>query len=78
METVSIIIPALNEERALPETLKRLAELSPEPDEIILVDGASADRTIEIAEAAGIHVISGQPTGRASQMNTGAAASSCD
>jgi rSAM/selenodomain-associated transferase 2 len=71
--TLSIIIPALNEEDALPATLANLAQLDPQPYEIILVDGGSADQTVQLAKAAGVRVIHGQPTGRASQMNEGAA-----
>jgi len=72
--TLSIIIPTLNEEQALPATLASLAKLSPAPHEIIVVDGASSDHTIEISEAGGARLIHGQPTGRASQMNEGAKA----
>lgn len=75
---LSIIIPALNEEAALPDTLASLARLSPRPHEIILSDGGSSDRTAALAEAAGLIVIHGHPTGRASQMNTGAAHASGD
>ena len=75
---LSIIIPALNEELALPATLASLAALSPAPHEIIVVDGASSDCTSDIAEAAGVRLVHGQPTGRASQMNEGARAASGD
>lgn len=69
---LSIIIPAFNEEDALPATLESLARLSPRPHEIILVDGSSTDATPAIARAAGLTVIDAQPTGRAGQMNKGA------
>lgn len=71
--SLSIIIPTLNEAQALPATLASLAALRPQPYEIIIVDGGSSDETVRLAEAAGARVIHGQPTGRASQMNTGAA-----
>lgn len=70
---LSIIIPARNEEEALPRTLASLAKLAPQPHEIILVDGQSSDRTIAIAEQAGVTIIASQSTGRAAQMNAGAA-----
>lgn len=73
---LSIIIPTLNEEKALGATLASLARLDPRPHEIILVDGGSTDQTVPIAEAAGVRVVHGQPTGRASQMNAGAARAS--
>ncbi|MCF6290442.1 MAG: TIGR04283 family arsenosugar biosynthesis glycosyltransferase [Desulfobacterales bacterium] len=68
---LSIIIPALNEEKLLPATLARIQ--NEKGLEIIVVDGHSSDRTREIAVAAGARVITSQP-GRAGQMNTGAAA----
>jgi 4,4'-diaponeurosporenoate glycosyltransferase len=54
---VTIIIPSRNEERRLPGLLKSLAALELVPDEIIVVDDHSSDRTAEIARAAGAHVV---------------------
>ena len=51
MSSVSIIIPALNEETSLGRTLRQLALLSPLPKEIILVDGGSKDETVIIAKS---------------------------
>jgi len=66
---LSIIIPALNEEAHIEETVLKARN----PDaEIIVVDGGSADRTAERAECAGALVITG-PRGRAFQQNRGAA-----
>lgn len=44
--TVSIVIPALNEERNVPYVFARIPE---NIHEVILVDGRSVDRTIEVA-----------------------------
>lgn len=44
--TIAVIIPTLNEEQALPETLQRTTALG--FDDIIVVDGGSSDRTLEI------------------------------
>ena len=69
---ISVVIPALNEERALPETLERLLAQTPH-HEVILVDGGSRDATTRIAAShPGIRVLAA-PKGRASQMNAGAA-----
>lgn len=68
----SIIIPTLNEEKSLPATLNRLKAAKPSfPVEIIIADGGSTDRTLEIATAHGcttVHCTSG----RARQLNAGA------
>jgi len=66
---ISVIIPALNEERnikACIESAKKLNLL-----EIIVVDGGSTDRTKEIAMNAGAIVVK-SPKGRGVQMNKGA------
>ena len=65
---ISIVIPLLDEERRIGE---RLAELRAF-EEVIVVDGGSGDRTVEIARAfPGVQVVSAA-RGRASQMNHGA------
>ncbi len=65
----SVIIPALNEENCLGETLRRLRE--EQPSEVLVVDGGSTDATPAIA-AKGALLLRG-PRGRAAQMNHGAA-----
>jgi GT2 family glycosyltransferase len=48
---VSVIIPALNEEKYLPRCLESLSRQSREDQfEIIVVDGGSTDRTVEVAK----------------------------
>lgn len=72
--SVSIIIPALNEEAGLQATLQYLQqELRPPAAEIIVVDGGSADRTAQVARRCGVRVLAAG-RGRARQMNAGAAA----
>lgn len=71
VETVSVIIPALNEAAALSETLNWLHQLVPAPHEIIVVDGNSEDSTIAVAKAAGAMMVLAA-RGRAIQMNAGA------
>ena len=67
---VSIVIPALDEERALGAALGvALAQA----DEVVVSDGGSLDRTVEIARQMGARVVSG-PRGRGLQLNRGAAA----
>jgi dolichyl-phosphate beta-glucosyltransferase len=50
---LSVVIPAFNEERRLPDTLARLVDFLerwPESHEILLVDDGSTDRTVERAQ----------------------------
>jgi rSAM/selenodomain-associated transferase 2 len=67
--SISVIIPALNEEKTIGPVLADLITLR--PHEVIVVDGGSRDRTCEISEQTGAVVITGA-TGRARQMNCGA------
>jgi glycosyltransferase involved in cell wall biosynthesis len=71
MTRVTILIPALNEERALPETIASLNAMLPQPDQILLVDGGSEDQTVALAKAAGFDVEISPKCGRASQINYG-------
>lgn len=73
MPDISIIIPALNEEQVLPRTLVELQIVRGKLVEIILVDGGSADNTIQCAEGL-IDQLVLSPAGRAVQMNKGAEA----
>ncbi|MGH7767092.1 MAG: TIGR04283 family arsenosugar biosynthesis glycosyltransferase [Candidatus Binatia bacterium] len=66
---ISIVIPVLNEEHTVSETLESLERLA--PSEIIVVDGGSVDRTRELAEAKNVRLLTAG-RGRARQMNEGA------
>ena len=55
---ISVVIPALNEEKLLPKTLTSLAALDRKPDEIIVVNASSTDLTVQVAEKMGAKVIS--------------------
>jgi rSAM/selenodomain-associated transferase 2 len=66
---LSIIIPTLNEESCLAETLQTLRQQG--ADEILVADGGSTDATCRLAAAAD-QLVQG-PRGRAAQMNLGAA-----
>lgn len=72
--SVSVIIPTLNEENCLAQTLRSLRVQG--PHEIIVADGGSRDATCKIAAAADRLVHS--PRGRAVQMNVGAAQATGD
>ena len=68
--SISLIIPALNEEGQIAETLRAAGENR--AGEIIVVDGGSRDETCSIAREFGCKVIT-SPPGRGVQMNAGAA-----
>lgn len=72
MDTISIVMPTLNEAAELPETL-RLAWAVPEVVEVIVADGGSSDQTVAVARAAGAEVIA-SGGGRGVQLRTGAEA----
>jgi rSAM/selenodomain-associated transferase 2 len=74
--TVSIVIPALNEEELLPEALAGVRRQQG-PLEVVVADGGSADATVALARSLGAVVVEA-PRGRARQMNAGAAATSGD
>ncbi|RBP35660.1 glycosyltransferase involved in cell wall biosynthesis [Roseimicrobium gellanilyticum] len=59
--SVSIIIPARNEEENLPRLLASLQHQSHALHEIIVVDDESSDRTAEIAAELGARVVSSAP-----------------
>lgn len=59
----------LNEAAALPRLLRSLAVLDPAPDEVLAVDGGSADASVALAEAGGLRVIRHPVRGRAAQVN---------
>jgi glycosyltransferase involved in cell wall biosynthesis len=70
---ISIIIPTLNEERSLPSLLDAVCRQGAEY-EVIVVDGGSQDRTLEIARRHGVRTLS-SPPGRGKGICIGAAAS---
>ena len=74
---ISIVIPVLNEANGLPGLLARLGSLREMGHEIIVVDGGSDDASVEVARSLADQVVE-SGTGRALQMNQGAAVSQGD
>jgi rSAM/selenodomain-associated transferase 2 len=67
---VSIIVPALNEASHIAGALRALQALEGEK-EILVVDGGSEDRTVEVANEAGLRVLQ-SARGRGAQQHAGA------
>lgn len=83
MTKLSIVIPAKNEEEALPLVLDDLrtvvAQLSSHQIEIIVVDDRSTDRTAEVALSRGVTVVKTvRGSGKGMALRTGFAAASGD
>jgi rSAM/selenodomain-associated transferase 2 len=74
---ISIVIPALNEAAGIAQALRPLQPLRARGHEVIVVDGGSADATVEIARPLADRVIA-SPPGRARQQNAGAEAATGD
>jgi rSAM/selenodomain-associated transferase 2 len=67
---ISVIIPTLNEEKSLPQLLKRLSEIK-EVGQIIIADCGSVDNTLRLSECYGAEAHQA-PRGRGSQLRVGA------
>lgn len=83
MNKLSIIIPALNEEKFLPNLLMSLTIQTKMDFEVIVVDGSSRDRTVEVAQSfspqlPGLKVLVSEKAGISLQRNMGAKAASGD
>ncbi len=74
---VSIIVPALDEARAIVATLVALQSLRAAGHEVIVVDGGSGDATVALATPL-VDRVCVAPGGRARQMNAGAAVAAGD
>jgi rSAM/selenodomain-associated transferase 2 len=73
---LSIIIPTLNEQNTVAATLARLQPERGDHVELIVIDGGSADETLDVVCPLAHAAISRR--GRAAQMNAGAAIASGD
>lgn len=71
---ISVIIPAYNEEVQIAKTIAaiRAQDHAAHITEIIVADGGSKDKTVEVAKAAGAVAVVSPAKGRAAQMNYGA------
>jgi hypothetical protein len=83
VRSVSVVVPARDEEGRLPALLASLARLDPPPGEVVVVDDGSRDATARLARDSGATVLTlhGPPpgwTGKAWACHQGAHAASGD
>lgn len=71
---ISVVIPTLNAEAGLPACLTALVPgmVDGLVREVIVVDGGSTDRTLAIADEAGVDVVRAPASGRGAQLALGA------
>ncbi len=76
---LSVVVPALDAAATLPETLAALAAARAEGllREVLVVDGGSGDRTVEVAAGWGARVLNAA-AGRGTQLAAGGAAATGD
>ena len=77
MPSLSIIVPVLDEAAGISAALEALTPFRQRGIEVIVVDGGSRDRTMELARPLADQAIAA-PRGRGAQMNAGAAIATGD
>ncbi len=76
--SVSVVVPAYNEETRIAATLASIFAQTQPPLEIVVIDDGSTDRTAEIAARAGVRVVSQPNAGISAARNRGFAESRGD
>lgn len=69
MPSVSVLLPTLNEEANIGRTISEVRAAVPDA-EIVVIDGLSTDRTVEIAESLGARVLLEKRKGKAFAIKT--------
>jgi dolichol-phosphate mannosyltransferase len=69
MPSVSILLPTLNEEESIGSTIQAVRSTMPQA-EIVVIDGLSTDRTVEIAKSLGARVLMEKRKGKAFAIKT--------
>ena len=70
MENISVVIPALNEEKTI-ANIVRIAKKTPHVKEVIVVDDCSSDQTMKEAKKAGAKVVQSKILGKGASMRDG-------
>ena len=75
---ISVIVPVFNGERYLAEALESIVGQTRPPEEIIVVDDGSTDRTAEVARRFPVRLLRQANAGAAAARNAGAEAANAD
>ncbi|HIP56638.1 MAG TPA: glycosyltransferase [Ignisphaera aggregans] len=67
---LTIVIPVLNEEEAIGKVLDELFKEGFRREQIVVVDGGSTDRTVDIAKSMGVKVVLQEGRGKADAIKT--------
>jgi len=71
LHDVGVIIPVLNEEKAIGVVIDEVINAGIPLENIVVVDGGSTDRTVEIARSKGVKVVNQEGKGKALAIKTG-------
>ena len=70
LKDIEVVIPTLNEEEAIGKVLDEIFSVGIEPEQVIIVDGHSTDRTRDIAKEKGARVLLQEGKGKADAIKT--------
>jgi len=71
LSDVTVVIPVLNEAKAIGVVLDEVLEVGVPHENIVVVDGGSIDGTVEIARSRGVQVVFQEGVGKALAIKTG-------
>lgn len=71
LQELSVIVPVRNEEKAVGFVLDEILSLGISPKNVVVVDGGSTDKTVEIAKSRGVLVVAQEGKGKADAIKTG-------
>ncbi len=70
LKDVEVVIPTLNEEEAIEKVLDEVFSVGIKPEQVMVVDGHSTDRTRDIAREKGVRVLLQEGKGKADAIKT--------
>jgi dolichol-phosphate mannosyltransferase len=71
LDEVTVVIPTLNEVRAIGRVLEEVLALGIPRENVVVVDGGSTDGTVEVASSYGVRVVLQEGRGKADAVRTG-------